>query len=58
MTNKFSNLIKEAAQHKQWIIDLRRRIHQHPELMYEEVQTSKLIQSTLTDIGVDFKAGL
>ena len=58
MTNKFSNLIKEASQHKQWIIDLRRRIHQNPELMYEEVETSKLIQSTLTDIGVDFKAGM
>ena len=58
MTNKFSNLIKEASQHKQWIIDLRRRIHQNPELMYEEVETSKLIQSTLTDIGIDFKAGM
>ena len=58
MTNKFGNLIKEASQHKQWIIDLRRRIHQNPELMYEEVETSKLIQSTLTDIGIDFKAGM
>ena len=58
MTNKFGNLIKEASQHKQWIVDLRRRIHQNPELMYEEVETSKLIQSTLTDIGIDFKAGM
>ena len=58
MTNNFGNLIKEVSQHKQWIIDLRRCIHQNPELMYEEVETSKLIQSTLTDIGIDFKAGL
>ena len=58
MTNNFANLIKEASQHKQWIVDLRRRIHQNPELMYEEVETSKLIQSTLTDIGIDFKAGM
>ena len=58
MTNNFGNLIQEASQHKQWIIDLRRRIHQNPELMYEEVETSKLIQSTLTDIGIDFQAGL
>ena len=58
MTNNFGNLITEASQHKQWIIDLRRRIHQNPELMYEEVETSKLIQSTLTDIGIDFKAGM
>ena len=58
MTNNFGNLIKEASQHKQWIVDLRRHIHQNPELMYEEVETSKLIQSTLTDIGIDFKAGL
>ena len=58
MTQKFCDLIEEAAQHKQWIIDLRRRIHQHPELMYEEVETSKLIQSTLSEIGVGFKSGL
>lgn len=58
MTNRFSNLLQEASQHKQWIVDLRRRIHQNPELMYEEVETSKLIQSTLTDIGIEFKSGL
>ena len=49
---------KQALVIEDWIIDLRRRIHRHPELMYEEVETSRLVQSTLTELGIDFKAGI
>jgi IAA-amino acid hydrolase len=55
---KFDELIQHAEKNKDWILNLRRQIHRHPELMYEEVETSKLIQSTLSELGVEFKSGL
>ena len=34
---------KEAKKISDWIIDIRRELHKHPELMYEEVKTSALV---------------
>ena len=36
----------------------RRTIHSHPELKYEEEQTSTFVQARLRDLGVPFRAGL
>lgn len=41
-----------------WMIDIRRDLHQHPELGLEEHRTSARIQSLLTEMGVEFRAGL
>lgn len=49
-------LIPQAEAIKPWIVDLRRTIHQHPELMYEEFETSKLVRNTLTELGISFQA--
>ncbi|MGD8321625.1 MAG: amidohydrolase [Gemmatimonadota bacterium] len=38
-----------------WITDIRRRLHRHPELMYEEVETSRLVRKTLDELGVDYR---
>ncbi len=40
-----------------WIIDLRRRFHRIPELKYEEVKTSALVQATLRELGIPFQTG-
>jgi len=40
------------------IVADRRTIHSHPELKYEEEQTSTLVQARLRDLGVPFRAGL
>jgi amidohydrolase len=37
---------------------LRRRIHAHPELCYEETQTSDLIAATLADCGIEVHRGM
>ncbi len=37
----------------QWIIDLRRNIHQHPELSNMEQQTGALVAGVLRSLGVD-----
>jgi len=39
------------------IIDIRRDLHKHPELSFEEHRTSALICSILTDWGVEYTTG-
>ena len=39
------------------IIDIRRHIHENPELSFEEVNTSKYICSKLDEYGIPYKAG-
>lgn len=44
-----------AANYKQEFIDIRRHIHANPELSYVEFETSKFIQSKLTEWGIPFE---
>ncbi|MFP4600398.1 MAG: M20 family metallopeptidase [Persicimonas sp.] len=39
------------------MVDLRRTIHRHPELAFEEVETAKTIMAELDDIGVPYNYG-
>lgn len=42
----------------EWIRDLRRTIHQYPELAYKEEKTAELISKTLKKIGVKYQNGI
>ena len=42
---------------RDWVIDLRRRMHANPELLYNEFDTSALIQSELRLLGVRYTPG-
>ena len=44
---QISEILSQSKDIHQWIVEKRRTIHRHPELMYEEFETSKLVQSTL-----------
>ena len=55
---EFSQLIQEAQSLQEWIINLRRTIHRRPELMYEEVETSRLVRSTLDELGVSYESDI
>ncbi len=46
-----------AGQHFQDIVGIRRHLHQHPELSFEEVETSLYIQEQLNSTGIPFKKG-
>src|SRR5690606_41964972 len=48
-------LLDEAKQMQDWMVDIRRRIHRHPELAYEEVRTSALVRRTLDELGVPYR---
>ncbi|MFT4603031.1 MAG: amidohydrolase [Arenicella sp.] len=52
-------LIKElSASILDEAIAIRRHIHQNPELSFKEYETSKFVQSKLTEYGIDFKSGI
>lgn len=40
------------------IVSDRRTIHSHPEMAYEEEQTSTLVQARLRELGIPYRAGL
>ena len=41
-----------------WMIEIRRDLHQHPELGLEEHRTSKKVQELLDDMGIEHEDGL
>ena len=46
----------EAKKISDWIIDIRRELHKHPELMYEEVKTSALVRRELDNLGITYQS--
>ena len=46
-----------AKEYNDEVIQIRRHIHQHPELSFKEFETSKFIQKQLTSWGVEFDTG-
>ncbi|TAJ14147.1 amidohydrolase [Marinilabiliaceae bacterium JC017] len=46
-----------AAQYSQEVIEIRRHLHQYPELSFQEYHTSKYIQGKLEEYGIPFRAG-
>ncbi|MFT5698857.1 MAG: amidohydrolase [Desulforhopalus sp.] len=41
----------------EWMRDIRRSLHQYPELSFKEHRTSSFIQAKLTELGIAYKAG-
>jgi amidohydrolase len=43
-----------SKKYKKEIIEIRRHLHQYPELSYKEFETSKFVQQKLKEYGIDF----
>ncbi|MCC8403304.1 M20 family metallopeptidase [Paraburkholderia sp. MMS20-SJTN17] len=52
------NIHPEIREHTAEFVELRQRIHSHPELGFEEVQTSRLVAQKLRDWGYDVTEGI
>lgn len=50
----FLNFAKNAEL-VDWMVTVRRKIHENPELGYEEFETSKLIRAELENMGINYK---
>lgn len=46
---------KDATGIREWIVQTRRELHRFPELMYEEVQTSRLVRKTLDELQISYR---
>ena len=55
MGDSFKKRIEEM---KDWLIEVRRTIHMHPELGFEEIETSKLVAGWLVKFGLQVKTGV
>jgi amidohydrolase len=51
-------LLKACYELRDRLVTLRRRIHQHPELGFEELETARLVAGTLTSLGVTVDTGV
>lgn len=54
LKNKIKDLANSYAEE---MIHIRRHLHQHPELSYEEVETGKFIAKKLSDFGIEHEHG-
>ena len=48
-------LLAEARTIQDWIVALRRELHQYPEVCYEEVRTSALVRKTLDALKISYR---
>lgn len=53
-----SRLLAAARDIEPWIVDIRRRLHQCPELLYDLHETTAIVQEELNQLGISFEAGI
>ena len=49
------DFLSEAKKVEEWVVAIRREIHRHPDIMYEEFKTSQLIREKLDELGVEYQ---
>ena len=53
-----NHLREKIESMKDWLVEIRRKIHMHPELGFEEVETSRLVIECLEKFGLQVKRGV
>ena len=51
-------IYNEAREIEDKVIELRRKIHENPELSYQEYETAKLVANYLRSLGIDVREGV
>lgn len=57
MHTEKEKIISLARSYHADVVEIRRHLHQHPELSFEETETSAYLQEQLSQLGIPFKAG-
>ena len=55
---KASEILAAARELLPWMIEIRRDLHQHPELGLEEHRTSRKVRDLLDEMGIEHRDGL
>jgi amidohydrolase len=53
-----ARIAKAVEQHTMELVALRRRLHQHPELAFEEHETAKAVTGFLDKLGLKYRSGI
>lgn len=48
-------ILSSAQKEKDWLVSIRRKIHENPELRFQEFNTSALIRSHLDELGISYE---
>lgn len=51
--SQYSTFLTQAEKHFPEMVQIRRRLHQHPELSYQEFETTRFLADHLTQLGFD-----
>ena len=54
--NYLQQILRSAQQEKDWLVSIRRQIHENPELRFEEHNTSALIRRELDRFGIPYQS--
>ncbi|KAJ3680239.1 hypothetical protein LUZ60_016517 [Juncus effusus] len=54
LSSPITDLLTQAENEKAWLVSIRRRLHEYPELRFEEENTSALIRSELDRLGIPY----
>lgn len=49
------NALDAAVSIQDWIVEIRRTLHRHPELGFQEFKTSALVRQTLEELGIPYR---
>lgn len=50
-----THFLHEASQEDDWMVQIRRELHQWPELMYQEHNTSSFLRGVLDNLNIPYK---
>lgn len=53
-----SNYLERAAEMRERLTAIRRDLHQHPELFFQEIRTAKKITEELDELGIEYATGV